>query len=117
MTNYNIKINSQYNSTEIFFEGKPEEATRNILKANGFKWSPIQSCWYGFADPDQITAALEGTTAPVKEVKKAAEVINTGWDIEKALTIPPSRVNGKQGKRRNKKTYLIAETEKISKNA
>ena len=64
MTNYNIKINSQYNSTEIFFEGKPEEATSNILKANGFKWSPIQSCWYGFADPDQITAALEGTTAP-----------------------------------------------------
>lgn len=76
MTNYNIKINSQYNSTEIFFNGKPEEATRNILKSNGFKWNPKKSCWYGFATPDQIAAALEGTTAPVKEAKKAAEIIN-----------------------------------------
>lgn len=76
MTNYNIKNNSQYNSTEIFFNGKPEEATRNILKANGFKWNPKKSCWYGFVDPEQIAAALEGTAAPVKEAKKAAEVIN-----------------------------------------
>lgn len=76
MTNYNIKTNSQYNSTEIFFDGKPEEATRNILKSNGFKWNPKKTCWYGFVDPEQIATALEGTTAPVKEVKKAAEVIN-----------------------------------------
>ena len=76
MKNYEIRSNATYNSQEVFFTGKPDEATRTTLKSIGFKWNPKKSCWYGFADPDQITAALEGTTAPVKEVKKATEVIN-----------------------------------------
>lgn len=76
MNTYEIKANATYNSQEVFFTGKPDEATRTTLKSIGFKWNPKRSCWYGFATPDQITAALEGTTAPVKEVKKATEVIN-----------------------------------------
>ena len=27
------------------FDGKPDEATRALLKANGFRWSPSQGAW------------------------------------------------------------------------
>ena len=27
------------------FDGKPEEAVRNVLKANGFRWAPSQEAW------------------------------------------------------------------------
>ena len=76
MKNYEIRANATYNSQEVFFPGKPDEATRAALKSIGFKWNPKRSCWYGFATVEEINAALEGTPAPVKEVKKAAEVIN-----------------------------------------
>lgn len=30
---------------QLFFEEKPEETTRKILKRNGFKWAPSQGAW------------------------------------------------------------------------
>lgn len=73
--NYEIKTNATYNSQEVFFTGKPDEATRTALKSIGFKWNPKKSCWYGFATVEEINAALNGSAAPAK-VAKAAEAIN-----------------------------------------
>lgn len=33
------------NRINFYFDGKPEEVTRNILKQNGFKWSPSRKAW------------------------------------------------------------------------
>jgi hypothetical protein len=30
---------------QLFFDGKPDENTRSILKSNGFKWAPSQGAW------------------------------------------------------------------------
>lgn len=30
---------------QLIFEEKPEQEVREILKANGFKWSPKNGCW------------------------------------------------------------------------
>ena len=30
---------------QLFFDEKPDSATRDILKKNGFRWSPKNSCW------------------------------------------------------------------------
>lgn len=30
---------------QILFDGKPDEATRSILKSNGFKWAPSKGAW------------------------------------------------------------------------
>ena len=30
---------------QLFFESKPEQKVRDILKSNGFKWTPSQSAW------------------------------------------------------------------------
>jgi hypothetical protein len=29
----------------MIFPGKPDEHTRRLLKANGFRWSPSQGAW------------------------------------------------------------------------
>ena len=40
------EINEQLNGVEIYFSTFPIKATRDNLKANGFKWNPKKSCWY-----------------------------------------------------------------------
>lgn len=60
MTLYELKTNKTYNSLEVFFTEKPDEKTREILKARKFRWNPKRACWYGFADHDELKAALDG---------------------------------------------------------
>lgn len=33
------------NRIRLLFPGKPDEATRTLLKANGFRWSPMAKAW------------------------------------------------------------------------
>ena len=35
---YTINTNAEFNSLEIFFDGKPNEAIRNALKELKFRW-------------------------------------------------------------------------------
>lgn len=70
MTNYEIRENKQFNSLEIYFTGKPEEATRNNLKALKFRWNIKKLCWYGFAELDEVKKACEGGTVEPVATKK-----------------------------------------------
>lgn len=67
---YEIKINEQFNSKEIYFDGKPDETVRSALKALRFRWHNKKGCWYGFAEEAEIMAAIEGKAAQ-KPAKKA----------------------------------------------
>lgn len=64
MTAYTITPNTQYNSLEVTFDGKPEQAIRDALKALRFRWHSIKKVWYGYADEATTRAAIEGTAAP-----------------------------------------------------
>lgn len=37
--------NSEAMRIQLMFDGKPDEETRNILKSNGFRWSPSFKAW------------------------------------------------------------------------
>ena len=82
MANYTIKANEQFKSNEVFFDSKPEKAAIDGLKSLRFRWNPKKSCWYGFADPETIKAALNGekVSAPVKakEPKKNKYGVKVG---------------------------------------
>ena len=60
---YFITNNSKYGSVEIKFSAKPDEATRDALKALKFRWNSKRGLWYGFADAETVKAALSGETA------------------------------------------------------
>lgn len=39
---YEIRKNHQFNSAEIYFDGKPSEEVRNALKALKFRWHSVK---------------------------------------------------------------------------
>ena len=63
---FRIVKNTDIMRLQLFFEGKPEENVRSILKSHGFKWSPKNGCWQR-----QLTAnaeyALNKTIAELHE--------------------------------------------------
>lgn len=63
--NYTITNNSQYNSIEISFDGKPSADVRDALKALRFRWHGAKRVWYGYATQDAVVDAIAGadTTA------------------------------------------------------
>lgn len=42
---YVYRENPEENRAMFLFDGKPEKATREILKRHGFRWSPTRSAW------------------------------------------------------------------------
>ena len=42
---YKLVENAELGRIQFIFDGKPDEATRSLLKANGFRWSPSQGAW------------------------------------------------------------------------
>lgn len=40
--------NYSENRIQLFFNGKPDEAVRDVLKKNGFRWSGYNGCWQAY---------------------------------------------------------------------
>ena len=57
--------NAEANRIQLIFAGKPEEAVRKTLKANGFRWAPSEGAWQrhlnnaGRWAAKQVLASLE----------------------------------------------------------
>lgn len=68
MTATTITRNEQYNSFEIAFDGIPDNATRETLKANGYRWHGQRKIWYGYKDiADQLNGAQIESDSPKKQ--------------------------------------------------
>lgn len=78
--NYRIEENKKFNSKEIYFEGKPDENTRNALKALKFRWNPKKLCWYGFAEMEQL--AFIGASNTIIKAEKTAKQVETSHSFK-----------------------------------
>lgn len=58
MTNYEIRENPQFNSREVYFDGKPSRATLDALKALKMRWNHVKACWYGYAQECDLINAI-----------------------------------------------------------
>lgn len=58
MTNYEIRENKQFNSREVYFDGKPSRATLDALKALKMRWNHVKACWYGYAQECDLINAI-----------------------------------------------------------
>ena len=76
MTAYTINTNTEFNSTEISFEGKPTEAIRDALKALRFRWHSVKKVWYGYKTREEVEAAIKGEAAETKAAPKKTEKAN-----------------------------------------
>ena len=82
-----VEANTEANRLQIFFEDKPDEAAREALKSNGFRWSPKAGAWqrqltsnaYYAADYVKAIAPLTGEKptelqrAHIRAQKEAAQ--------------------------------------------
>jgi penicillin V acylase-like amidase (Ntn superfamily) len=59
---YTINTNTEFNSIEISFDGKPTEEIRNALKQLRFRWHSVKKVWYGYSTEETARAAIEGKT-------------------------------------------------------
>ena len=62
---FKVVQNVEDNRLQLFFDGKPDEAIRNILKSNAYKWSGRNGCWQR-----QLT---DNARHSIKRVLKALE--------------------------------------------
>ena len=76
MTAYTINTNTEFNSTEISFEGKPTEAIRDALKALRFRWHSVKKVWYGYKTREEVEATIKGEAAETKAAPKKTEKAN-----------------------------------------
>ena len=86
---YSINPNPARGSLEITFTAKPDQKTRDALKALGFRWHRARALWYGYASREAVENALSGCEAdqaqPIREqskkpAEKPAEIDLSGLD-------------------------------------
>lgn len=86
---YSINPNPARGSLEITFTAKPDQKTRDALKALGFRWHRARALWYGYASREAVENALSGCeadqTQPIREqsrkpAEKPSEIDLSGLD-------------------------------------
>lgn len=59
---FKVERDIDNNRINLYFDGKPEEEVRNVLKHNGFRWSPAFTCW-----TRQLTQEAESSLRRIKQ--------------------------------------------------
>lgn len=97
-------INETENRIQLVFDGKPEEEERNILKKNGFRWSPRFKAWQRQLTENAVCAVWQ----VVKDFDKLeeSEAEATAKEIESAKEEQKQKQHDMQGE-------LVDLTEKI----
>lgn len=74
---YEIRENRQYNSREIYFDGKPSKEVRDSLKVLKMRWNHKKGCWYGYATEGELIDAL--LSAGEIQEEKGNTVVTDGY--------------------------------------
>ena len=75
MQKYTIMKNSDFNSLEISFDGKPSDTIREALKSLRFRWHGAKKVWYGYSTEEAARQAIENAEGykPTEAKKPAAK--------------------------------------------
>ena len=69
-----VNLNKELNGIELAFDSKPERATLDAIKAQGFKWNGRKMVWYAKQTADRLTFAQ--TLGQIETAPKATASIN-----------------------------------------
>lgn len=75
---YQITQNNQYNSREVYFDGKPSKAVRVALKSLKMRWNHVKNCWYGFATESELIDSIQ-EAEPATETSEGATIVTDGY--------------------------------------
>lgn len=92
--------NYERKGIEIYFERKPSEAVRDTMKANGWRWSGFNKCWYNFYSESNLLFAEELCGNNEKGLYEEIKENNSKQPREK------KKIAEKKEPTENKKTFL-----------
>ena len=75
-----ISINQELNGIELSFDQKPERATLEAIKAQGFRWNGKRSIWYAKQTEERLTFARTLGTLDAQETP--AQESATAYNLE-----------------------------------
>ncbi len=80
-----IVNNYEYNSIELYFDGKPDEMTRETLKMFKWRWNPKKFCWYNKNTVENMALAesLDKSSEEMKD-KKIPESYSDKYEKKEA---------------------------------
>lgn len=73
---------------QLVFPGKPDEATRGLLKSNGFRWSPREGAWQrhlnsnGRWAAERVISALQPTAPTAVETRGREVTVTASFETE-----------------------------------
>lgn len=59
-----VEFNAECDGIEVYFTSKPSQATRDALKAAGYRWHSVKKCWYAKRTEEHLQA--------LRKIEKAA---------------------------------------------
>lgn len=69
------------NRFQLFFEGKPDQETRDKLKRDGWRWAPSNGCWQSYRNRNSLHCAQRIMGLPEEKLKAVTqELIPAGWE-------------------------------------
>lgn len=74
---YKLTTNTAFNSREIYFDAKPDAKVIEALKGQKMRWNHVKSCWYGYANENDIIEAINKAIC-ADAAEKAPEAIAIG---------------------------------------
>ena len=59
---FRVELNNDLDGIEVYFNSKPEQATRDALKSAGYRWHSVKKCWYAKRNEErlQLLRKIEG---------------------------------------------------------
>ena len=78
-----INLNQELNGIELSFESKPDKATLDAIKAQGFRWNGRKMVWYAKQTADRLTFAESLGQIETKTATKPGKINldNLGSDL------------------------------------
>ena len=65
----NVKMNSEHNGIELYFDEKPSATIRTQMKSEGFRWHGVKKMWYAKQTPSRLKLATKLSGENVSAVK------------------------------------------------
>lgn len=70
------RLNKAKGGVELYFPGKPAQEVLADLKANGFRWSRFNGCWYRADNSVSRRVAAKYAVVPAEEINQDAGLVD-----------------------------------------
>ena len=88
-----VRENKENNRIQFLFDGKPDEATRKLMKESGFRWAPSEEAWQRQWTGNAVYAAREAIRKSDARMppEQAGQVLESAPAERKIAPVPPVR--------------------------